>query len=627
MKAIIIAGGKGTRMGNRTQDIPKPMIRIDNKPILQYQIELLKRYGIKEIILVVNHLYKVIEDYFGDGKDYGIAINYYVEPYPMGTVGGIKDLEPQIKDDFLVLYGDVIMDLDLQRLITFHQKNGGDATLVLHPNDHPYDSDLVELANDDKITHFYSKPHNPDIYLPNMVNAGLYVFSPSIFSYLEKGKKADFGSDIFPKICKTASLYGYNTPEYLKDMGTLDRLEQVTKDVVSGKVERLNLSNKRSALFLDRDGVINIHRDYIYTPKMLELYDFVPESISKINHSEYLSIVVTNQPVVARNLTTDEGLHEIHHKMETLLGKERAKLDAIYYCPHHPDKGFEGENAALKIECDCRKPKPGMLLEAAKKFNIDLPSSFMIGDSERDIIAGFEAGVSTIGVMTGCGNKEGLVRPDYLFKNLLEAVNFVIENPLQYIVEYIYESFKKTSNRPFIIAIGGNTRGGKSTLATYLKKFFTNNDFAVSSIHLDDWINEKSERKDDDDVFGRFNSVKMVKDLKRLFDGEEVSFLSYRPHSEMNATNKTWMFNNEDVIIIEGVIALGVEYIREIADHKVFINIEMEDLKKRLIDFYLWKGYKLSEIESIFEQRKKDEYEPVLLHSKYADTELESFQL
>lgn len=627
LKAIIIAGGKGTRLGSMTQDIPKPMVEINKKPILEYQIELLKRYGIKEIILVVNHLYTIIEDYFSNGQNHGVSIDYFVEPMPLGTVGGIKELENELSEDFLVLYGDVMMDVDFDRLIHFHKNHQGTATLVLHPNDHPYDSDLVEVDNNDKIIAFYSKPHPQNIYLPNMVNAGLYVFSPEIFSFLNKGEKADFGKDIFPKIYKQTNLYGYNTPEYLKDMGTLDRLEQVTNDVVSGKVERFNLSNQRRAIFLDRDGVINLHKDYIYTPEMLELYDFVGAALKKINQSEYLSVVVTNQPVVARNLTTEEGLKKIHHKMESLLGEQHAKFDAIYYCPHHPDIGFEGENKALKIDCDCRKPKPGMLLEAAKRFNIDLPNSYIIGDSERDIVAGISAGVHTIGVMTGCGNKDGFVRPDYLFANLLEAVNFIIEDPLQHLAQYVLEEFKKSVNRPYIIAIGGNTRGGKSTLSTYLKKFFIQNKHTATTIHLDNWIKEKEERQEQDDVYKRFNTHQMVEDLKFLFEGNEITLYPYRAHKNMERAEKEIRLNNEEVIIIEGVVALGVEYIREIADHKIFVNIEMEELKKRMYDYYLWKGYTLSEIENIFEKRKIDEYEPVALHSQYADTELEAFEV
>lgn len=627
LKAVIIAGGMGTRLGNLTREVPKPMIKINDKPILEYQIDLLQRYGITEVILVVNHLYKVIEDYFGDGQGFGVKLHYFVEPFPMGTVGGVKELEDILTEDFLVLYGDVMMDVDITRLIAFHHQKGGTATLVLHPNDHPYDSDLVDLDKEDRINKFFSKPHPEGVHLPNMVNAGMYVFSPKIFSFITKGQKADFGKDIFPAICEKTPVFGYNTPEYLKDMGTLDRLEQVTKDVISGKVKRLNLSNKRKAVFLDRDGVINIHNDHIYTPDMLEIYDFVPEAVKKINQSEYMSVVVTNQPVVARNMVSEEGLKLIHNKMETILGQHHAKLDTIYYCPHHPDKGFKGENQALKIDCDCRKPKPGMLLSAAERFNIDLKNSFIIGDSERDIVAGKSAGVQTIGVMTGCGNKTGKIRPDYLFSDIREAVNFILEDPLQHIAEYVFEEYKKSNTKPYLIAIGGNTRSGKSTLASYLWNYFEKEGKRTVTIHLDDWIKERSKRKPGDDVFKRYNLFKMETDLKAVFSGKSVTISPYREHADMDAYEKKMELKGEDVIIIEGVIALGTDFIRQMADHRIFVNIEPEELKKRMTDYYLWKGYTVEEIEKIYKKRIKDEYEPVALHSKFADTELEAFQL
>ena len=138
--------------------------------------------------------------------------------------------------------------------------------------------------------------------------------------------------------------------------------------------------------------------DQVLNPNIddFELIDGVAPAIQKINESGYLAIVVTNQPVIARGEVSFDELEEIHNKMETLLGKEGAYLDAIYYCPHHPHKGYEGERPELKIECKCRKPKPGMLLKAAEEFNIDLSQSWMIGDGENDVIAGINAGCKTV---------------------------------------------------------------------------------------------------------------------------------------------------------------------------------------------------------------------------------------
>ena len=175
-------------------------------------------------------------------------------------------------------------------------------------------------------------------------------------------------------------------------MGTPDRYYATEADIKSGLVSQRNLSHRQKAIFLDRDGTINKFVGFLTKIDGMELLPGSAEAIKKINDSGYLAIVVTNQPAIARGEIDFPDLQEIHNKLETLLGKEGAYLDAIYYCPHHTDKGFEGERIAYKCNCDCRKPKAGMLLQAAKDFNIDLSQSYMIGDSQRDIEAGKNAG-------------------------------------------------------------------------------------------------------------------------------------------------------------------------------------------------------------------------------------------
>jgi len=427
MKAVILAGGKGTRMGDMSRLIPKPMVEILGKPLLQYQVELLQRYGFNDIIIITGHLSHIIEDYFGNGDRLGVNIRYYVETTPLGTTGGIKEMESYLQDDFLVLYGDVLVDMDLNRLMEYHKERNGIATLVLHPNDHPMDSDLVELDPTKKVVAFHSKPHDPSRYYHNLVNAALFAMSPEILSYIPKSEKADFGKDIFPKLIQHEHVFGYPTSEYLKDVGTPERLLEVTHDVVSGKVSGSNLGNPRKAVFIDRDGTLNKSVGLLHRIEDLELYPFSGEAIRKINASDHLAILITNQPVVARGLCTPEELDDIHKKMETLLGREGAKLDAIYHCPHHPDSGFPGENPEYKITCTCRKPDIGMIQQAVKDHHIDLARSFFIGDSFRDIECGRKAGVTTIGVITGDGCKDPVHDPDHFADNLLEAVKLILD--------------------------------------------------------------------------------------------------------------------------------------------------------------------------------------------------------
>jgi D-glycero-D-manno-heptose 1,7-bisphosphate phosphatase len=210
-----------------------------------------------------------------------------------------------------------------------------------------------------------------------------------------KRVKVDLDRQILKPLCGTGMMFCYDSPEYVKDMGTPDRYEAVCKDFHDGVVSAKNLRNKQKAVFIDRDGTINRYVGFLRSIDDFELLPNVAEAVRKINSSGYLAIVVTNQPVIARGEVTYGQLQEIHNKMETLLGAEGAYLDKIYFCPHHPHKGYEGEVPELKVDCECRKPKPGLLLKAAVDFNIDLANSWMIGDGENDIKAGKAAGCKT----------------------------------------------------------------------------------------------------------------------------------------------------------------------------------------------------------------------------------------
>ena len=423
MQLVVLAGGKGTRLG--LTDIPKPVVPMAGKPLLEHQIELAKHYGVDEIFILSGHLAHVISDYFGDGSKWGVKIHHVVEPCPLGTAGALKLLEGKLTDRFLVFYGDVVMDFDITAFQDFDSTHNGIATILVHPNNHPYDSDLVEINEDLSVKSFLSKPHPEDLIYKNLVNAAVYILSPKVMDYIESGVSSDFGKHIFPKLLeKGQKIYAYKTPEYIKDMGTKDRFPLVCQDLETGKVARLNKKNLRPAIFLDRDGTLNNNMDKNPNVNDFRLLDGVSEAISKINKSDYLSIVVTNQPMIAKGFVTKEDVENVHKKMETLLGMEHAYLDGIYYCPHHPEKGFEGEIPELKIDCDCRKPKIGMFLKAQKDFNIDLSKSWMIGDSERDMQAGKTAGCKTILV-----NNETLKTDlaDYVCHDVNEAVDLILK--------------------------------------------------------------------------------------------------------------------------------------------------------------------------------------------------------
>ena len=417
MKVVIMAGGKGTRISSVASDIPKPMIKVEGIPVLEREIECLKNQGFDDIILTVSHLGNIIMDYFGDGsgnspvtgEPFGVHIEYYFEEEPLGNAGALFKIKDKLTSEFLLLNADAMFDVDFNRFVAFHRKHGGLVTIFTHPNSHPYDSGLIITNGNGVVEKWLTKEDERPTYYKNRVNAGLHVINPKVLELVGinsdsvgkigvEGKpiKVDLDRQLLKPLVGTGKMFCYDSPEYVKDMGTPERYNSVCKDCKEGRISAKNLNNKQKAIFLDRDGTINKYVGFLRNIDDFELIDGVAEAIRKINESGYLAIVVTNQPVIARGEVSFEELEEIHNKMETLLGKEGAYLDAIYYCPHHPHKGYEGERSELKIECECRKPKPGMLFKAAEDFSIDLSQSWMIGDGENDVKAGINAGCKTV---------------------------------------------------------------------------------------------------------------------------------------------------------------------------------------------------------------------------------------
>ena len=434
-QAVILAGGKGTRLAAVSGGLPKPLTPVAGVPVVERQIELLVRYGIREIFLTTGYRARTLEEQLGDGARLGARLHHVREDEPLGTAGGVAALRDRLEDAFLVLYGDVVVEMDLARLLRFHVTRGADATIVVHPNDHPFDSDLVELGEDGVVRGFHPAPRaadGPD--LRNQVSAALYVVEAHALVHIEPRAKQDFVRDVFPRMLGAgAALFGYHTTEYLKDMGTPDRLERVERDIRAGVPEANHASRTRPALFLDRDGVINREIDGVHAPDRLELLPGTGDAIRRLNRAGWLVAGVTNQPDVAKGFLSDADLEAVHRRLETRLGAAGAWLDGLVHCPHHPDRGFVGERPELKISCDCRKPRAGMLEELAARLPIDHARSALVGDSWRDMAAAHAFGIGAIGVRTGHGLRAvppdaqaATGRPDVIVDDLAQAVSLVL---------------------------------------------------------------------------------------------------------------------------------------------------------------------------------------------------------
>ena len=425
--AVIMAGGMGTRVAELTRNIiPKCMLILAGKTILEHQIIGFREQGVKKFIIVCSSQNgNVIRDYYKDGESLGVNIRYFFEEKPLGSAGSLKMLKNELPSSFFVSFSDTFFCLSLDRIEDFFFKKNADIVLLVHPNSHPFDSDVVVCDEDEKFKYFLSKNDKRDFYYNNLVNGSFFLFSKNAIDKIDKNFPfIDMESDV---VANSKNAYCYKTSEYIKDTGTPTRFREVENDIMASVPFKRRLNQKQRAIFLDRDGTINKEKGFINNPDDFELEEHSAEAVKKINKSPYLAIVITNQPVIARGECSEETLLTIHQKMECLLARDGAYLNAIYYCPHHPDSGFEGEVKSLKINCDCRKPGTALLKRAEADFNIDLSSSWFVGDGWRDIQCGKNASLKTVFIK---GNDDSLekrgIRADFEAKDCLDAVDYIL---------------------------------------------------------------------------------------------------------------------------------------------------------------------------------------------------------
>ncbi len=598
MKALILAEEKVKTAKPSTMEIPSSMIQIDNKPVLEHQINLLKKYNITDITILSNYFQEAIISYFGKGEKLGVDISY-------NKTTETKILKRNFQEDFILLYGSLIFDIHLDALLKFHKTNNSECTLVLHPSNHPLDSNLVEITEKQEIIKFLSKPYKKNIFFTNLASEGIYILNPSFFDFIKHEIIPDLEQKTFPSICNNLKTFGYVTSEYIKDISQPEELKKAIYDYKEGKIARGNYKNKQKAIFLDRDGVINVERSYIKDPKDFDLYNYTPKAIKKINQSDYKAIVITNQSAIARNISTLEELNIIHKKMETELGNKGAYINGLYFCPHHPDKSSSGKDE-YKIDCNCRKPKPGMLLHAAKDFNIDLKQSIMLGDTQRDLFAGKNAGCYTAGVMSGHGMKESVILPDFLFLDLLDATNFLTNKNYEKLFEQIICDIPKNTP-PYILGIAGTASSGKSNLASFLKMRLEQNELKVLKIELDNWLESKTPYNKTISIQDRYKIHQLEKDLNNILRREKVTLNPPLKHPKWEDITINYSLDDAEIIIIEGAISLNTAFLRNLLTNSIFITTKEEKRIKRFEKLCKWQGLSQNEIEATYLERFLEE--------------------
>ena len=612
-QVVILAGGFGTRMSEQFPSVPKPMIPVNSKPILEHIVDECRKYGLLDILIVLHFGAERIKQHFGDGHRFGVALSYYIEEEPLGTGGALIAVQHLVASTYIVLYADVYCDVDFFSLMQFHHTSDSDVSIVIHPNSHPHDSDLVVLNESNRIIDISPHPHKNQRELKNLVNAAMYIFNKSVLKDFKINlKKFDIAQDLFSRLLEMDKyISGYRTVEYLKDMGTPERLASVEIDVKNGLDQSRSIRVKRRAIFLDRDGTINKANGFIKSSDQLELIKGSAHAIKKINKSKYLAICVTNQPVLARGDCDYKMLEKIHNKLEFLLGLQGSYLDKLFFCPHHPDTGFAGEVIELKKECDCRKPKPGMFLEAKSDLNIDLSESWMIGDRTADLAAtkyfdGFNALV-----LTGDGGLDGKypTRPNLVANNLDDAVNF-ITGPFENHRLFAKKLCSQLGSKKYIF-IGGLVRSGKTTFASLLKSFLCKTGKSAHIIELDQFL--LSTRKEEDQLFERYD----LESLNTLVDScqEKLAF-KYHDFGFDHVLNEKIDYgvstvSSEDVIIFEGIISLKLMEQLDIPNISVFVNAHESNRYEWFYDKYKNKSLSNAIVLKLWNQRKSEESETI----------------
>jgi len=617
IQIVILAGGMGTRLADVAKGLPKPLVPINKVAVLEHQIRLVRSQGFSKATILLSHQPKTIIEHLERLEIDDFRLEFIIEDEARGTGGALLDCYNKLEHDFLVLYADTFILVNLASFVKNYFSLKTDinvgAQILVHPNSHPNDSDLVEMDDEGLVTGLHGYPREAGLHLKNMVNAACYMLSKSALDLCQELRalsQCDIAKDLIPQMLKGGlKINGYETLEYIKDMGTPNRLVEVEKSIDSGRINNRAFSTIKETIFVDRDGCLNHEIGLISDPLLLKLIDKSGAAIRLLNENSLPAICLTNQPGIARGDISVNNLNDIHNRLDYLLGLEGAFLDDIFYCPHHPDRGFDGEVPFLKIKCDCRKPEIGLIHAAAKKYQIDFKTSWMIGDMSSDITAGNNAGLKSILLNTGHGGRDLKynVKPDYVFCDLFEACTWIVSG-YQRTKNALLPNISKILAAKIII-VSGKSRSGKSTVAQVIKDVVQALGKNVNLIHADTWLKPDRKVFENDSIISRYDMLGIETTVSNL---HAKKFPIYHTHKiragySNEFSNVAEVLFGDSLTIIEGIPLLLSEKIRGYADQVIQVSVDENTREKRLTTKYQSRGLEPNEINHLLKLRAKTE--------------------
>ena len=368
-QAVILAGGLGTRLRPLTDTRPKPMVEIAGKPFLAYQLEQLRDQGFEKVLLLLGYLPEVVQEYCGDGRDWGLKIEYSITALENQTGKRLKLAEPQIDSCFLLLYCDNYWPMQIEKMWARYRRAGAPAMITVYTNKDGYTRNSVRVDDKGFVVTYDKTCMSPGL---QGVEISYAILTKPVLELLPNDN-ISLEETLYPGLAKRRQLCAYVSDHRYYSVGALHRLP-LTEAFFKG----------RPTVILDRDGVLNekpARAAYVRSWNDFRWLPGAKEALRLLREDGFRVIVISNQAGIGRGAMTELDLAEINHHMLAEAEEAGGKIDAVYYCPHDWDAG-----------CECRKPKPGLFFKAQKDLQLNLSRSLYIGDDERDEQAAEAAG-------------------------------------------------------------------------------------------------------------------------------------------------------------------------------------------------------------------------------------------